>query len=192
MTKLRVLAISGSASPGSKTALVAEKVLDLFRVRDVAVRHQRLSDLDPGALIRGVTSEPAIAALIDDVAQAQGVVIATPIYKASMSGLLKCALDIMPQFALAGKVVMPVATGGSPAHVLALDYGIRPVLQSMASRHIVQSLFVSEIDMALAGGSLTLSAGMTTALECVAENFLHSLSGDPTCRDLGLLSRSAA
>jgi FMN reductase len=43
---------------------------------------------------------------------------------------------------------MPLATGGTTAHVLALDYGLRPVLQLLGARHIVQSFFVlqSEID----------------------------------------------
>jgi FMN reductase len=189
MSQLRVIAISGSASLQSNTALVAEAALSLLRERGIEARHHRLSALDPVALTRGRSDDPAVAALLDDIAQSHGVVIATPIYKASMSGLLKCALDIMPQFAFAGKVVMPIATGGSPAHVLALDYGIRPILQSMASRHVVQSLFVSGGDITLSDGALELSPMVETALRCVVDNFAHSLSADPSCKDLGLLIR---
>src|SRR5256885_12419558 len=43
----------------------------------------------------------------------RSVVVATPIYKASYSGVLKSFLDLLPQFGLAGKVVLPLATGGT-------------------------------------------------------------------------------
>ncbi|WP_372430482.1 NAD(P)H-dependent oxidoreductase [Janibacter melonis] len=46
--------------------------------------------------------------------------------------MLKTFLDLLPQDALRGKVVLPVATGGSPAHVLSVDYALRPVLASLA------------------------------------------------------------
>jgi FMN reductase len=51
------------------------------------------------------------------------------VYKAAYSGLLKTLLDLLPQCALAGKVVLPVVTCGSPAHVLAIDYALRPLYQ---------------------------------------------------------------
>jgi FMN reductase len=63
------------------------------------------------------------------------VVVATPVYKAAYSGLLKVFLDVLPQTALKGKLVLPLATGGSPHHMLALDYALRPVLQSLGAPH---------------------------------------------------------
>jgi FMN reductase len=68
--------------------------------------------------------------------------VATPVYKASYSGLLKSWLDLMPQFGLTGKAVLPLATGGSAAHALALDYALRPVLTSMDARHVVNGFLV--------------------------------------------------
>jgi FMN reductase len=69
-------------------------------------------------------------------------VVATPVYKASFSGLLKTLLDLLPQRALAGKVVFPLATGGTLAHVLVLDYALRPVLTALGSPVIVQGHFL--------------------------------------------------
>lgn len=60
--------------------------------------------------------------------------MAIPIYKAAYSGLLKTFLDLLPQHAFAGKPVLPLATGGSPAHVLALDYALRPVLTALGAQ----------------------------------------------------------
>jgi FMN reductase len=51
-------------------------------------------------------------------------------------------MDLLPQYAFERKTILPLATGGSVAHVLALDYGLRPVLSSLGARHIVGSYFV--------------------------------------------------
>ena len=70
--------------------------------------------------------------------------IATPVYKAAYSGVLKVFLDILPQTALKGKVVLPLATGGSPHHMLALDYALRPVLQSLGAQHILPGVYATD------------------------------------------------
>lgn len=49
---------------------------------------------------------------------------------------------MLPQYALRGKTVLPLATGGSTAHVLAVDYALRPVLSAMGAGHITQGWFV--------------------------------------------------
>ncbi len=61
------------------------------------------------------------------------VVVATPIYKAAYTGGLKALFDILPQSALRGKTVLPLATGGSPAHLLAIDYALKPVLSALGA-----------------------------------------------------------
>jgi FMN reductase len=57
--------------------------------------------------------------------------------------VLKVFLDLLPQDGLAGKLVLPVATGGSQSHMLALDYALRPVLASLGPRHILPSIYAT-------------------------------------------------
>lgn len=147
MARLSVVAISGSPSPTSKTGRLADYVLRMLSECDVDTNHVQVRSIPADALLRGDTGHVDVAAAAAAVDAADGVIVATPIYKASYSGLLKAFLDLLPQFAFAGKVLLPCATGGSLAHVLALDYALRPVLQSMAARHIVQSQFVPEAHM---------------------------------------------
>jgi hypothetical protein len=106
MAQQVVLAISGSPSSKSRTALVAQHVLDLLRTENLETRFLSVRDLPAEALLRGNTSEPQIAEALAAVEQASGIVFATPIFKAAYSGLLKCMLDILPQFALAGKAIL--------------------------------------------------------------------------------------
>ena len=179
-----VVAISGSPSKTSKTALLAETVLTLLGDRQ-PVRHYRISDVDPVALLTGDTSDQFLAGMIDAVTSAHGLIVATPIYKAAYSGLLKVFLDVLPQFALAGTAVLPIATGGSIAHVLAVDYALRPVLQSMGARHIVQSHFVAEAHMLVQEGKLELEEASARPLLEAIENFRHTLTARPEARHLG-------
>jgi|ERR1700722_5801228 len=162
MVQQVVLAISGSPSSKSRTALVAQHVLGMLQSESLETKFLSIRDLPAEALLRANTADPKIAEALSLVESAAGIVIATPIFKAAYSGLLKCMLDILPQFALAGKALLPIATGGSVAHVLALDYGLRPVLQSMGARHIVQSHFIPEKDITVQGDEIVLEE--TTAL----------------------------
>lgn len=165
-----VVAISGSPSPDSGTARLADHVLGLMAPVATVGRHIRLRELDPAALIAGRVDDAGLAAAIRAVEAADGLVIATPIYKAAYSGLLKAFLDALPQFGLAGRTVLPLATGGSLAHVLALDYALRPVLQSMGARHIVQGTFVTAGQMHRDAAAFGLDPG---AAELLGEAVLH-------------------
>ena len=94
-------------------------------------------------------------------------------YKAAYSGLLKTFLDVLPQFGLRGKVVLPIATGGSLAHVLAIDYALRPVLNSLDPVHIVSGLFVLDKQITvLENGDIELEAALEPRLDGVIEQFL--------------------
>jgi FMN reductase len=183
--RFHVVALSGSPAPASRTAGIADHLLGLIAARGIATRHVRLADIDPAALLGCDPGHPALAPLAAAVAESHGVIIATPIYKASYSGLLKAGLDVLPQFALAGKAVLPVGTGGSVAHVLALDYALRPVLQSMGARHVVQAHFVAEKDVRVGPDGAELVAEAAAPLGEALRNFLHSLTDLPEAQLLG-------
>jgi FMN reductase len=180
-----VLALSGSPSPVSKTGLFADLILSRLAERGMTVEHIRLRDLPAEALLRGEMDTPELRHLADRVAGAHGIVVATPIFKAAYSGLLKAAFDILPQFALAGKAVLPIATGGSPAHVLALDYALRPVLQSMGARHIVQAMFLAEGSVVTRDSAFGLDAAATQTLDCALRDFTAAVRVDEAALILG-------
>lgn len=129
-----VLALSGSPSPASRTARLAELAAADLRARGHRVRSLALRELPAGPLLGAHTADPSIAHAVRLVAEADALVVATPIYQAAYSGLLKVFLDLLPRHALDGKSVLPLATGGSAAHVLALDYALRPVLTALGAQ----------------------------------------------------------
>jgi FMN reductase len=182
---IKIVGISGSPSATSRTAKVVDYILRDLAADGVETSHVRCRDLPAESLLFGDMKQQAIAEAVEAVGAANGVIVATPIFKASCSGMLKSFLDILPQFGLAGKTVLPIATGGSMAHVLALDYGLRPVLQSMGGRHIVQSQFVVEAQVTEKDGVLGFEEPTASGLAEAVYHFKASLGLAPSHDFLG-------
>lgn len=111
-----------------------------------------LRDLPGRALLQADFDDTAILDAIRKVLEAEVVVVATPIYKASYSGLLKTFLDLLPQEGLRDKTVLPLATGGSAAHLLALDYALKPVLSALGARDILDPVYATDAQLVAADG----------------------------------------
>src|SRR6188768_702292 len=123
-----VLIVTGSPSSSSRTLKVAGVISQRLGQLGLDSSLLDLRTLPAEDLLHARADGPALVAALERVRVSSGVVFATPVYKAAYSGLLKTFIDIFPQFGLRGKVVLPLALGGTPAHVLAIDYGLRPVL----------------------------------------------------------------
>ncbi|MGW1052568.1 NADPH-dependent FMN reductase [Streptomyces sp. CG4] len=175
-----VLSVSGSPSATSRTG----RLLRHLDQRLIAQGHEVIPldvrTVPAEALFGADFRHPAIARAAGLFARADGVLIGTPIYKASYSGVLKALLDLLPQYALTGKTVLPLATGGSTAHVLAIDYALRPVLHSMGAAHVVQGWFTLDKDITVReDGSLTLAPATAEALGQVLDQFSAALARTP-------------
>jgi FMN reductase len=170
-----VVTITGSPSLTSRSAAVARHVGAQLRTRGFAVEAINVRELPAVALLAAQVDDPAITAAIGQIERADAVVVSTPIYKAAYTGVLKAFLDLLPQFALAGKVVLPLATGGTIAHVLALDYALRPVLASLGAQHVVNGLFLLDKTLAISEAGLTLDADVEHRLAAIVEDFATSV-----------------
>ncbi len=145
---MSVLLIAGSPTEHSRSATLLDGVAQRLHAavddRRLRVDRLRIRDLSPQALLLADWGHASVVRAIEQVANARALVVATPVYKAAYSGVLKVFLDLLPQTALKGKVVLPIATGGSPHHMLALDYALRPVLQSLGAQHILPGVYASD------------------------------------------------
>ncbi|MFI8092244.1 NADPH-dependent FMN reductase [Streptomyces sp. NPDC086080] len=173
-----VLSVSGSPSATSRTARLLRHLDGRLEDHGHRVIPLDLRTLPAEALLGADFGHPAITGVAALFEEADGVVIGTPVYKAAYSGLLKSLLDLLPQYALAGRTVLPLATGGTTAHVLAIDYALRPVLSSMGAGHIVQGWFTLDKDIVVdEEGTLTIAPGPAAALHRVTDEFSTALSG---------------
>lgn len=136
-----IVVVSGSPSESSRTLLLSRDVGARLRAEGFDVDFVNVRDLPAEDLMLAHPEAPGIKEAIALIAASQALVIATPVYKAAYAGVLKTFLDLLPQFALTGKTVLPLATGGTMAHVLSIDYALRPVLAALGARHVVNGYF---------------------------------------------------
>jgi FMN reductase len=177
---ITVTVITGSATRPSRTLGLASVVTRRLEDEGFAVNVLHVRDLPAEALLHARFDDPAIKAAATLVEEADGIVVASPVYKAAYSGVLKSFLDLLPQFGLRAKTVLPLLTGGSIAHVLALDYGLRPVLQSLDPRLVVSGLFVLDKLITLSpDGSVALDAEIAPRLEAVTKTFIDAIERLP-------------
>ena len=141
---MKILSISGSPSLRSRSGSLLQ--LALARLESAAHRHQHVNvrELPAQALLLAEAQQPDIARALSHAAWADVLIVGTPIYKAAYSGLLKVFLDLLPQDALRGKTVLPLATGGSMAHLLAVDYALKPVLSALGARNILDGVYATD------------------------------------------------
>lgn len=146
---MSILLLGGSPSDPSSTNRLLRHIGDKLDL--LGHRHSELQvrDLPAQALLHADFSDPAIVHARALVAEADALVIATPVYKASYTGILKAFLDLLPQDGLKGKLVLPVATGGSQSHMLALDYALRPVLHALDAKHVLTSIYATSEQLVL-------------------------------------------
>lgn len=172
----RILSISASPQPGSSTFAVLSTVNRRLAGAGHQVDTLRLRDLPPSALLAADVTDPAIADALGLVREADALVVATPIYQASYAGLLKVFLDVVPQFGLRGKAVLPIATGGSTAHVLSVDYALRPVL-SVLGATVAPGWFVPSAHVRQwPDGGVLVDAASAGPLAQVITEFLATLT----------------
>ncbi|MEU9187154.1 NADPH-dependent FMN reductase [Streptomyces sp. NPDC048484] len=175
-----VLSVSGSPSASSRTNRLLRHLDNRLAAQGHEVIPLDVRTIPAEALLGADFRHPAIVEATALFARADGVVVGTPVYKAAYSGVLKALLDLLPQYALTGKTVLPLATGGTTAHVLAIDYALRPVLSSMGARHIVQGWFTLDKDIAVGeDGGLTVAPAAVEALAQVLDQFSEALDRRP-------------
>lgn len=138
---MNIVGLQGSPSLISRSGSLLQ--LARSRLQPLAGSYRGISvrDLPAEALLHAQFDHPLIQQSLAAVARADVVLVATPIYKAAYSGLLKAFLDLLPPDGLRGKTVLPLATGGSLAHLLAIDYALKPVLSALGARDILDPVY---------------------------------------------------
>jgi SsuE family FMN reductase len=176
-----VVTLAGSPAEISTSQALLRHVERRLQVAGHRVHRIDLRELPAAELLSGRVETPGLVEAVAAIAAADGVVLATPVYKAAYSGLLKAFLDVLPQYAFAGKPVLPFVTGGSPAHVLVLDYALRPVLHSLGAAPIVAGWFVPAGHLRrYPDGGLVLDPASAGPVADVTEAFLSVLGGRPS------------
>lgn len=150
----RIVTVVGNPEADSRTLTAAAALADAL-----AARLRAVGEVDPvvappidlAVLGQGLLApwrlSPAAAAASESARSAGILVLATPTYKASFTGLLKLFLDTFPAGSLACTVVVPLTVAGGPAHRHLADLQLRPVLGELRAALPAPSLLLEESDL---------------------------------------------
>lgn len=148
---LRLVAVSGGLQRPSKSAALAEHLLDL--IADAVPCEQHLVEL--GQLAPQLTGAVWRSQLPDTVERELGVVeqadilvVTTPVYRGSYTGLFKHFFDFLHQDALIDTPVLLAATGGSDRHALMIDHQLRPLFSFFQARTLPLGVYATDRDFA--------------------------------------------
>ncbi|MBS4208907.1 NADPH-dependent FMN reductase [Bacillus sp. FJAT-50079] len=142
-----IVLISGSPFEVSSSDRVLKYVGKLLEERGYGVTYISVRDVEHEDLFLANFNSPTVQRIASQIKEAKGVLVSSPVYKAAYSGVLKVFIDILPQDILEGKPVLPIMTGGSRYHLLALEYALKPLLATLKA-HNLQGVYLvdSEID----------------------------------------------
>ncbi|SNZ09367.1 FMN reductase [Terribacillus aidingensis] len=138
-----IIILSGSPSRKSRSLLAAAYAGELAEQQGYTAEVISITDFKPEDLVYARFDSPAIVEAGKAIENAKGLIIASPVYKASYTGVLKALLDVLPQAAFRSKPVLPIMTGGSPAHLLAIDYALKPLIANLKGESL-QGVYICD------------------------------------------------
>ncbi|WP_424768585.1 NADPH-dependent FMN reductase [Paenibacillus sp. sgz302251] len=137
----KIVIISGSPNASSRLNGITRYVQQQLSEHQLSTDLITVVSLPAEDLVHARFNSPAILEANALVENADAVIIASPVYKASYTGVLKAYLDLLPQKGLDGKIIAPLFIGGTIAHLLSIDYSLKPVLASMGAKLYVSGVY---------------------------------------------------
>ncbi|MEU9666669.1 FMN reductase [Streptomyces bobili] len=151
---MKLVVVSAGLSAPSSTRLLADRLaaatalhtpadVQVVELRDLAVEiAHNLTSGFPGR---------DLAAALRAVTEADGLIVVTPVFSASYSGLFKSFFDVLDKDALAGKPVLVAATGGTARHSLVLEHALRPLFAYLRAVVVPTGVYAASEDWGAEG-----------------------------------------
>jgi FMN reductase len=176
----RLTVITAGVTEPSSTRLLADRLteavvrsvpggdveVEVIEVRDIA--HDLTNNVLTGF------ASPALQERLDAIVGADALIVSTPIYSASYSGLFKMLMDVLPAESLRGKPVLVGATGGTARHSLAIDHALRPLFAYLGALVAPVAVFAASEDWG------SVDAGhLSSRIERAGADFARIVAGAP-------------
>lgn len=150
---LNIVAVSGGLNTPSKTeALVQEILNELGEATPIQVHFIKFSEI--GHLLGGAIYRNQLPQRVQDdlaaVEAADALIVGTPVYRASFTGLFKHFFDFVEQTALVDVPVLLAASGGSERHALVLEHQLRPLFSFFQAQTLPIGVYATDQDFSTA------------------------------------------
>ncbi|MEU6216590.1 FMN reductase [Streptomyces sp. NPDC047022] len=151
---MKLVVVSAGLSVPSSTRLLADRLAAAAAERAaVDIRVVELRDLAVEIAHNFTNGFPgrALGEALDAVTRADGLIVVTPVFSASYSGLFKSFFDVLDNDALEGKPVLIAATGGTARHSLVLDHALRPLFSYLRAVVVPTGVYAASEDWGAEG-----------------------------------------
>ncbi|MFF4353739.1 FMN reductase [Streptomyces sp. NPDC001530] len=151
---MKLVVVSAGLSVPSSTRLLADRLAAAVdRQAPVDIQVVELRDLAVEIAHNFTNGFPgrSLSAAIDAVTEADGLIVVTPVFSASYSGLFKSFFDVIDKDALAGKPVLIAATGGTGRHSLVLEHALRPLFAYLRAVVVPTGVYAASEDWGAEG-----------------------------------------
>ncbi|MFJ9933961.1 CE1759 family FMN reductase [Streptomyces virginiae] len=146
---MRIVVVSAGLSSPSSTRLLADR-LTAATLEHVGAETEviELRELATEIAQHFVTGFPParLAAALDAVAAADGLIAVTPVFAGSYSGLFKSFFDLIDKDSLTGKPVLLGATGGTARHSLVTEHALRPLFTYLRALVLPTAVYAASED----------------------------------------------
>ncbi|MDR3475854.1 MAG: FMN reductase [Devosia sp.] len=176
MSKLRIVGFAGSASRPSRTRNLVEAIAEATARRTRAeVSTYDLNEIHPslGSTLDPRSAPADLRELIAEITAADALIVGSPVYKGTYTGLFKHLFDLIEPQALKDKPVVLSATGGSERHALVVDHGLRPLFAFFSADILSTGLYGTDADFTDYRPS---SPNLLTRIERVADELRWRLA----------------
>lgn len=178
-----IMAISAGLSQPSSTRLLADRLGDATR-RALGERPVRVASIDLREYAHEITDHlltgfpgPGLKAVLDELAEATALIVVTPVFSASYSGLFKSFFDVVDPDRLAGKPVLLGATGGTARHSLALEYAVRPLFSYLRATTVPTAVFAATDDWGQVRGGAGTDHHLTARIDQAGAELAALITG---------------
>lgn len=147
--KLKVVAVSGSVQQPSRTlVLLKALVAGLAQQLPIELHLIELSEVGPqfAGVLRRADLPASVEADLQAIESADLLIAASPVYRASYTGLFKHLFDFVHHEALQNVPVLLAATGGSDRHALIIDHQLRPLFGFFQALSLPIGVYAAEAD----------------------------------------------
>ncbi|MER6125416.1 FMN reductase [Streptomyces sp. NPDC001795] len=151
---MKLVVVSAGLSVPSSTRLLADRLAAAVdRRAPVDIRVVELRDLAVEIAHNFTNGFPgrALAEALEAVTEADGLIVVTPVFSASYSGLFKSFFDVLDKDALVDTPVLIAATGGSARHSLVLDHALRPLFSYLRAVVVPTGVYAASEDWGAEG-----------------------------------------
>lgn len=164
--------VSGSPNRGSRVNAFIAYSRDTLQAAGFEVKTIYVSELPAEDLVRTNFASVEIQEKAKWVEESSAVLLVSPVYKATFTGVLKLFLDMLPQRGLERKIVLPLFVGGSIAHLLAIDYGLKPVVSALGGRHVLGGVYGVDSWIERVGDGFAMNEEVTARLDAALQELI--------------------